>query len=319
MIVQISGTMLYSSGDNRVSTASKQDVQIANFGAKADEVATSDTGTFSLIALFKRLLQGIQTLIATTTSNSAIKYSDSPSLDAFGRLRVSSLTTYLDVKQIGGFPTLFVDTELIGTGLRLSEASNSMSVMTVTANGDAVICQTKQRSLYQSGKSQLIFLTFYEFQSVANIQKRVGYFSSSTTTPFTTDLDGLFFQSDGTGISINVYKTGTTINSSPVYQSSWNLDKMDGTGASGIDLNFSNSQIGVIDFEWLGVGRIRFGFSVNGLVYYCHEVLNANNIIGTYMTSSNQPLRWEIRRTSGNGLQSFNWICGSVSSEGAVN
>jgi len=39
-----------------------------NLGAKADAVASSDTGTFSLIALFKRLLQGITTLFGNQTN-----------------------------------------------------------------------------------------------------------------------------------------------------------------------------------------------------------------------------------------------------------
>ncbi len=37
-------------------------------GAQADAAATTDTGTFSLIALFKRLLQGITTLISQTSN-----------------------------------------------------------------------------------------------------------------------------------------------------------------------------------------------------------------------------------------------------------
>lgn len=39
-----------------------------NLGAKADAAAVTDTGVFSLIALFKRLLQGTTTLIAKTLS-----------------------------------------------------------------------------------------------------------------------------------------------------------------------------------------------------------------------------------------------------------
>lgn len=42
----------------------------ASIGAKADAFATTDTGTFSLIALFKRLLQGVTT-IGTNTAASA--------------------------------------------------------------------------------------------------------------------------------------------------------------------------------------------------------------------------------------------------------
>lgn len=43
-----------------------------NLGAKADASAGSDIGTFSLIALFKRLLQGITTLISNQTNNTQI-------------------------------------------------------------------------------------------------------------------------------------------------------------------------------------------------------------------------------------------------------
>lgn len=50
-----------------IVSSSKAAVKLADgddstLGAKADSAATSDTGTFSLIALFKRLLQGITTL-----------------------------------------------------------------------------------------------------------------------------------------------------------------------------------------------------------------------------------------------------------------
>lgn len=56
-----------------VATAANQttgNTSIANvntaIGAQADAVATTDTGTFSLLAFFKRLLQGITSLISNT-------------------------------------------------------------------------------------------------------------------------------------------------------------------------------------------------------------------------------------------------------------
>lgn len=49
-----------ANGDNSLSNID------SNIGAKVDSVASSDTGTFSLIALFKRLLQGVTSLISNT-------------------------------------------------------------------------------------------------------------------------------------------------------------------------------------------------------------------------------------------------------------
>lgn len=53
------------------STEAKQDILISNLGEKTDVAASSDTGTFSLIAFVKRLLQGITTLNSKDFSTSA--------------------------------------------------------------------------------------------------------------------------------------------------------------------------------------------------------------------------------------------------------
>jgi hypothetical protein len=48
---------------------------------------------------------------------------------------------------------------------------------------------------------------------------------------------------------------------------------MDGTGRSGITLDVTKTQIFIVDLEWLGVGRVRLGFVIDGKIYYCHEIL----------------------------------------------
>jgi hypothetical protein len=52
-----------------------------------------------------------------------------------------------------------------------------------------------------------------------------------------------------------------------VDQSSWNGDKLDGTGPSGLTLDLTKPQILWMDFEWLGVGNVRCGFVINGQVH----------------------------------------------------
>jgi hypothetical protein len=91
---------------------------------------------------------------------------------------------------------------------------------------------------------------------------------------------------------------------------------MDGNGASGITLDFTKTQIGVIDFEWLGVGRVRMGFVVDGLVYYCHEFDNANSLTTVYMSTPNLPVRYEIQNDGTGAADDFCHICTSVISEG---
>jgi hypothetical protein len=77
-------------------------------------------------------------------------------------------------------------------------------------------------------------------------------------------------------------------------QSTWNLDKMDGTGPSGYNLDLSRMQMFYIDYSWYGAGSIRWGFrAANGNVTYCHRVLNNNVNTEAYMRTGNLPARYE--------------------------
>ena len=79
-----------------------------------------------------------------------------------------------------------------------------------------------------------------------------------------------------------------------VPRSQWNLDKMDGTGPSGYNLDISKMQMAYIDYTWYGAGFIRFGFrAVNGDIVYCHKMPNNNVNTSAYMRSGNLPGRFE--------------------------
>lgn len=79
-----------------------------------------------------------------------------------------------------------------------------------------------------------------------------------------------------------------------VPQSQWNMDKMDGTGPSGYNLDISKMQMAYIDYTWYGAGFIRFGFrAVNGEIVYCHKMSNNNVNTSAYMRSGNLPGRFE--------------------------
>lgn len=93
-----------------------------NLGAKADSAATNDTGTFSLIALFKRLLQGITSLVSGQTAGNA-------SLDSIDT-KINDLTTPSDNQLVK-----LTDGTDIADILDLTN-SNPLAVAMVDTNGD---------------------------------------------------------------------------------------------------------------------------------------------------------------------------------------
>lgn len=243
----------------------------------------------------------------------SVQYLDSANLDAFARLRVSNPETVFDSKQLADKQPLFWDDQLVsGSGgastFNTNQASTTLSVANLTAGKR--VRQTFRRFNYQPGKSMLFVMTGIFGTAATGIKRKVGMFD---------DRNGIFFDqlSTGMGVTVRTYTSGSAVDTR-VAQSSWNIDKMDGTGVSGVNLDFSKCQIMFADFEWLGVGRVRFGFFVDGKPYYCHEVLNANNVSLVYMSTPNLPLRYEIENDGTGGVASLTHICSTVISEGGL-
>lgn len=255
---------------------------------------------------------GVQTYLIEGDSVKVV-YDDGPSGDAFGRQRVSQPETLFDSKQLhDAIPLLFDDQQVSGAGTTSVHSTNTAStVMSVAADtAGKRVRQTFMRFNYQPGKSQLIFCTgtLQASGGGVGITRSFGYFD---------DKNGLFLRDNEGTIQL---VTRGSMSGSPVdvavNQEDWNLDKMNGEGESKIVLDATKSQILVIDFEWLGVGRVRMGFVVDGKIYYAHEFNHANNLAGVYMSSPNLPIRYEIANDGNGGAAALEHICSSVMSEG---
>ena len=235
--------------------------------------------------------------------------------DAFGRLRVSSPYTLFDSQnryQIDGqFDT---STSTGGSTTYLpNEASIQMSV--TTSNGSEVVRQSYRSMPYQPGKGLLVLNTFVMATTKAGLRQRCGYFGAQNGVYF--ELSG---EAPGTkAFVLRTYIGGSVDNTSRrVEQSSWNGDKLDGSGPSGLTLDLTKPQILWMDFEWLGVGSVRCGFIINGQYIVCHTYQTAN-VYGTsvYMTTAILPVRYEITNTAETASSSsMKQICSSVVSEG---
>jgi hypothetical protein len=90
------------------------------------------------------------------------------------------------------------------------------------------------------------------------------------------------------------YVTVTRTDDLRIPQSSWNLDRMDGTGPSGYNIDLSKMQMFYMDYSWYGAGFVRWGFrGTGGNVMYAHKMVNNNLNQEAYMRSGNLPARYE--------------------------
>jgi len=78
-------------------------------------------------------------------------------------------------------------------------------------------------------------------------------------------------------------------------QSEWNIDRCDGNGGSGYNLDVTKMQMFYIDYSWYGAGFVRWGFrATDGDIIYAHKIPNNNFNTEAYMRSGNLPARYEV-------------------------
>ncbi len=216
----------------------------------------------------------------------SVTLADGPQLDSFNRQRISMPSTLFDAQQEYGLDTRTTwDATANGTlalpntngsvvngsnAVGPRNANTRMTPITVSStNGHYSILQSGQYPRYIPGKSHLIFIT--------------GIFAANATHT--------------AAFTLRTATSGSASDSNKVTQANWNIDTF-GAGAknpSGKTLDLTKTQILVIDAQWLGVGRVRIGFDIDGCIEYAHEFLNANNLLLPYSQSFNLPVRLEAR------------------------
>lgn len=230
--------------------------------------------------------------------------------DAFGRLRVSGPYTLFDSQNRYAADGQFSESTVTGGSSTYLTNESAVRMDVTTASGAEVVRQSFRVMPYQPGKGLLVMATFVMNAAKTNLRQRVGYFNAQ---------NGVFLQQADSTVAfvLRSYTGGSVSDARTVAQASWNGDKLDGTGASGLTLDLSKAQILWMDFEWLGVGSVRCGFIINGQYIVCHTFNNANDVTAVYMTTAVLPIRYEITNTAATASSSsLKQICSSVASEG---
>jgi hypothetical protein len=231
------------------------------------------------------------------------------STDAFGRQRVSNPLTLFDSSHRYRDNNLW-NTATTGTATATFNAAQGLVDLTVNnAINAEVVRETTKVFSYQPGKSLLVMNTFVMSPAKSGLRQRVGYYGAA---------DGMYVELDGSTLNL-VERTsvGGSLAETRIAQASWNGDKLNGTGASGLTLDMTKAQILWMDIEWLGVGSVRMGFIINGQFITCHTFHHANIIASTYITTASLPLRYEIKNNTGTtGSSTLKQICSTAISEG---
>ena len=233
---------------------------------------------------------------------------DGANLDSFSRLRVSNPSGLWQAQMTYNIPSLAYESIVTGANAAIAhDATNRSSVHTFsnTLTGGKAYLQSYEYIPYQPGKSQLALITFNFIEPAANTLKFAG---------LSDGVNGIEIQQYGAVVQAVLY-SGTGNGNQVVPQSSWNIDKLDGNGPSGITLDLTNTQIFVIDFQALYAGRVRIGFDIDGSIVYVHQFLHANRIVHPYIAEATLPVRCGMT-CNGTSSTTMRFICAAVISEG---
>lgn len=235
-----------------------------------------------------------------------IKAQDSASIDAFGRWRTSGVGNRLDVEFNYDLQEELVDAVTNGNG-SATHVANTRGV-TLATGGTGTDDNSALYTYdvpYTPGNSQLIEATGV------------------------LDLAGI-----GGGVAQIFLRS--SVSGSPVEevynQTAWTENTVS-------DIDWTFSQIFMMDLQSLKVGRIRFYLNRGGNAVKVHEILNDNKINTGYWQLANQPVYWKIYndatytymeigygdddnaigfryRIAKNASATMSAICGTVKSEG---
>lgn len=192
--------------------------------------------------------------------NVNIKAQDSPSIDAFSRWRTSSDGNRLDVEFNYNTQDELIDQVTNGTGT-IAHVANTRGVTlatgsTGTGNNAAMYSYDVP---YTPGNSQLVEITgTLDFAAIGGGTAQ------------------LFLRSSVSGSIVETV----------VDQSGWDLPSN--------DIDWADSQIFMMDFQSLKVGRVRYYLNRGGVATQVHEITNDNVRNTGYWQLATHPVYWRI-------------------------
>lgn len=295
----VSGTVAVTQATSPWVVNTATSVAVSNFPS-----VQSVTGTVTA-------LQGTTPFqVNATTGDPVNVYIDAGQSDAFGRIRVGQPVQLFESQLQYALGALVWNSSMSATGASITHLSTAAAaeLQVGGASGAFAIRQSREYMRYQSGKSQLIYLTAVVGPATANVTKEWGYGDR---------YNGVFFRQTGSGLFVVIRSTaGGVFTERAVAQTSFNVDPINGSGPSKFNVDLSSGNTYWIDFGWLGYGEVRFGVLADGRNITAHIFKNSNSFGVVWMNTPNLPIHYAIRNTGASTGAKLLQTCSSVMGEG---
>ncbi len=239
----------------------------------------------------------------STTNNGELKVNIP--FTAFGELMIASKYPIIQCNFLYGYNPQTSTPVISGSGTILP-VSNYLTINSGSSTNSYAMIKTNRIARYRTGQGINMFITaIFDTPHEGNTQIFGGG----------NNIDGLFFGFHGTSFGILHRSFG---NDQWIYQNDWNVDKMDGSGKSGIILDPFKGNVYNIQFQWLGFGMIKFFIeesdSGNLQLVHCIQYSNKNTI--TSLKYPIFPMIAESQNTTNNSNVSLKVICLNAFLEG---
>jgi hypothetical protein len=187
-------------------------------------------------------------------------------VSAFGDLNVAEFTPVVQLDFVFGINNQTGTSSVVTTGVVDTDSGRLRLQSGIGAAGAATFSSIRI-ARYRAGQGMTARFTAAWINALANSTQVVGVGNSQI---------GYFFGYNGTVFGIS-RRNGGTDNWIP--QSSWNVDKCDGTGQSGFIWNKSLGNVMQIQYPFLGYGNIKFFVQdpINGAWILCHVIQYTNS------------------------------------------
>jgi len=226
-----------------------------------------------------------------------------------------------DASPLNGAPTI----EHRTTTSAAVYLDTTVSTNTDLVNNQHLIYQTKAYMPYQADSRMYVVIgaTIRTTLAVQHNIARIGYFDDKDDKDVAADIggSGIFYELRADGLMYACIRTydslGDTQTDTCIVQSDWNLDQMDGTGASLYNLDFTKAQLYAFEIE-MNSSRIRLGFVVKGNVIWAHQFVNVNVVSEPQLFNYSLPIRMELINSGPSPLDCDNILPSEVTGNASM-
>lgn len=258
-----------------------------NSGRHVDE----NSIVYNILELINRLTDTVNVSLKDALGRSILG-------TGFGQMRIAEKISQINGQFGYNLPLREAVIETTGNGEIVIENSMLIIRNTDTGNGTASI-ESIQALRYIPGS-----MAVNEFTAVG-IPVGEEWIGTKVTIGNFDDEDGFAIGSiDGVPFVMKRRYNGPgEIETIRVFQSEWNVDKLDGTGPSGLTFDFMLGNVYELSWIYLGFGPITFSiFAPDGSIVPFHRIEYPNSQIKTHISLPYLPVRTEIDNT-GSGKQ----------------